>query len=206
MFKLIKNGIGKENPVFAQALGMCPLLAVTTNAFNGIGMGVSTMAVLICSNLFISLLRGFVPSAARIPAYVVVIAAFVTIVELALRAYVPALSESLGLFIPLIVTNCLILARAEAFASKNKALPSIVDAIGMGLGFTIVLAALGAIRELLGSGTFLSETPFEMVLPEVFPRTILMILPPGAFIVLGLMMATLNVMGNRKKSKQTGGA
>jgi electron transport complex protein RnfE len=197
--KIIKNGIFTENPIFVQVIGMCPVLAITTTALNGIGMGISTMVVLIFSNLFISLLRKAIPQKARIPAYVVIIAGFVTAVEFFLRAYIPGLYNSLGLYIPLIVVNCMILARAEAFAAKQSAGKSVLDGVGMGLGFTLALVIIGAIRELLGSGSFLADTPFVLTLPENVPRTVLMVLPPGAFLTLGLLMAGRNHYLNRKK-------
>jgi len=151
--KIFKNGIIDENPTFVQVIGMCPTLAVTSSAINGIGMGLSTAVVLACSNLAISLLRKIVPDKIRIPCFVVVIATFVTIVQMLLKAYVPALDKALGLYIPLIVVNCLILARAESFACKNKPFPSLVDGFAMGLGFTIALTILGAVREILGAGS-----------------------------------------------------
>lgn len=194
--EVIKNGIIDENPTFVQVIGMCPTLAVTTSAINGIGMGLTTTAVLACSNLFISLIRNFIPDKVRIPSYIVVIAGFVTLVQLLLTAYLPSLNDSLGLFIPLIVVNCIILARAEAYASKNAPLPSFLDGIGMGLGFTIAITVIGAIREILGVGSVFGIT----VLPEAFPKTILMILPPGAFITLGLLMALMNYYRNRNLS------
>lgn len=197
--KILKNGIIDENPTFVQVIGMCPVLAVTTSAINGIGMGLSTTAVLACSNLFISLIRRFVPPQARIPAFVVVISSFVTIVEFMLKAYLQDLNESLGLFIPLIVVNCIILARAEAFASKNGPIASFLDGIGMGLGFTLALTVVGIIREFLGAGSF-----FGIEIPVDFPRTVLMILPPGAFITLGALMALLNYL--RAKPSRNGGA
>lgn len=194
--EIIKNGIIEENPTFVQVIGMCPTLAVTTSAINGIGMGLTTTAVLAFSNLFISLIRNFIPDKVRIPAYVVVIAGFVTLVQLLLTAYLPSLNDSLGLFIPLIVVNCIILARAEAYAAKNAPLPSLLDGIGMGLGFTVALTIIGTIRELLGVGSVFGFT----ILPEAFPRTILMILPPGAFITLGLLMALINYNKAKKLS------
>ncbi len=193
--KIIKNGIIDENPTFIQVVGMCPTLAVTTSMTNGIGMGLSTMAVLTCSNLVISLIRKFVPDQVRIPCFVVVIATFVTIIQKVLQAYVPALNASLGVFIPLIVVNCIILARAEAFACKNNPIASIFDGIGMGLGFTMALALIGAVREILGSGAILGMT----ILPEAFPRTILMILPPGAFFTLAFLIAGFNALRNKAK-------
>ena len=151
--KIIKNGIINENPTFVQVIGMCPTLAVTSSAINGIGMGLSTTAVLIFANLFISLLRKVIPDTVRIPCFIVVIATFVTIIEFLLKAYLPALDAALGLFIPLIVVNCIILGRAEMFASKNSVLDSALDGLGMGIGFTLALGCMGLIREFLGSGT-----------------------------------------------------
>lgn len=193
--KIIKNGIIDENPTFIQVVGMCPTLAVTTSMINGIGMGLSTTAVLICSNLVISLIRKFVPDQVRIPCFVVVIASFVTIIQMLLQAFLPSLNASLGVFIPLIVVNCIILARAEAFACKNNPIASIFDGIGMGLGFTIALTLIGLVREILGSGSLLGIT----ILPEAFPRTILMILPPGAFFTLAFLIAAFNAIRNKAK-------
>lgn len=192
--KIIKNGIIDENPTFVQVIGMCPTLAVTSSAVNGVGMGLSTTAVLICSNFFISLIRKIVPDSVRIPCYIVVIATFVTIVQMVLKAFVPSLNASLGVFIPLIVVNCLILARAEAFASKNGPVASLFDGIGMGLGFTLALGILGACRELLGSGTIFGVG----ILPESC-TTLLMILPPGAFITLAFLMVIVNLIRNNNK-------
>ncbi|MBO5149169.1 MAG: electron transport complex subunit E [Anaerotignum sp.] len=192
--KLIKNGIIDENPTFMQVIGMCPTLAVTSSAINGIGMGLAATAVLICSNIFVSLLRKIIPDTVRIPCFIVVIATFVTIIEFVLKAYVPSLYASLGLFIPLIVVNCLILARAEAFASKNGPVASAFDGIGMGLGFTIALGCMGLVREFIGSGTAFGIT----VLPEAFPRTLLFVMAPGAFFTLACMMAVLNSFKNKK--------
>lgn len=192
--KLIKNGIIDENPTFMQVIGMCPTLAVTSSAINGIGMGLAATAVLICSNIFVSLLRKIIPDTVRIPCFIVVIATFVTIIEFVLKAYVPSLYASLGLFIPLIVVNCLILARAEAFASKNGPVASAFDGIGMGLGFTIALGCMGLIREFIGSGTAFGMT----ILPEAFPRTLLFVMAPGAFFTLACMMAILNTIKNKK--------
>lgn len=192
--KLIKNGIIDENPTFMQVIGMCPTLAVTSSAINGIGMGLAATAVLICSNIFVSLLRKIIPDTVRIPCFIVVIATFVTIIEFVLKAYVPSLYASLGLFIPLIVVNCLILARAEAFASKNGPVASAFDGIGMGLGFTIALGCMGLIREFIGSGTAFGIT----VLPEAFPKTLLFVMAPGAFFTLACMMAVLNSFKNKK--------
>lgn len=188
------NGLLRENPTFVLFLGMCPTLAVTTAAVNGLGMGLSTMAVLVCSNIFISLLRNFIPEKVRIAAYVVVIASFVTVVEMLMKAYVPSLSKSLGLYIPLIVVNCIILGRAEAFASKNGVLESAVDGLGMGLGFTMALTIIGAIREILGAGSF-----FGMALPiPNFQPMSIMIMPPGAFLTLALVVMVINIIKKRK--------
>ena len=192
--KIIKNGIIDENPTFMQVIGMCPTLAVTSSAINGIGMGLAATAVLICSNVFVSLLRKIIPDTVRIPCFIVVIATFVTIIEFVLKAYVPSLYASLGLFIPLIVVNCIILARAESFASKNGPFASACDGIGMGLGFTIALGCMGLIREFIGSGTAFGIT----VLPEAFPRTLLFVMAPGAFFTLACMMAVLNNFKNKK--------
>ena len=192
--KIIKNGIIDENPTFMQVIGMCPTLAVTSSAINGIGMGLAATAVLICSNVFVSLLRKIIPDTVRIPCFIVVIATFVTIIEFVLKAYVPSLYASLGLFIPLIVVNCIILARAEAFASKNGPFASACDGIGMGLGFTIALGCMGLIREFIGSGTAFGVT----VLPEAFPKTLLFVMAPGAFFTLAVMMAVLNTIKNKK--------
>lgn len=192
--KLIKNGIINENPTFVQVIGMCPTLAVTSSAINGIGMGLAATAVLICSNIFVSLLRKIIPDTVRIPCFIVVIATFVTIIEFLLKAYVPSLYASLGLFIPLIVVNCLILARAEAFASKNGPVAAAFDGIGMGLGFTIALGTIGLVREFIGNGSLFDMT----VLPEAFPRTLLFVMAPGAFFTLACLMALLNHFRNKK--------
>ena len=190
------NGIIKENPTFVLTLGMCPTLAVTTSAINGLGMGLSTMVVLALSNLMISLLRKIIPDKVRIPAFIVIVASFVTMVELLLQAYVPFLYDALGIYIPLIVVNCIILARAEAFASKNGPIASVFDGIGMGLGFTIALGVLGLVREFIGAGTLFDMT----VLPEAFPRTLLFVMAPGAFFTLACLMAALNHFRNKKKA------
>ncbi|MBE7022871.1 MAG: electron transport complex subunit E [Ruminococcaceae bacterium] len=193
------NGIFKENPTFVLFLGMCPTLAVTTAAINGIGMGLSTMAVLVCSNIFISLLRSFIPEKVRIAAYVVVIASFVTVVEMLMNAYVPALSKSLGLYIPLIVVNCIILGRAEAFASKNGPLKSAFDGLGMGLGFTCALTIIGSIREILGAGSIFGFSLFG----ESFQPMTIMILPPGAFLTLGIIVMVINIISQKKKKGES---
>lgn len=191
MLKELFKGIFKENPTFVLMLGMCPTLAVTTSAENGLGMGLATAAVLVCSNAMISLMRKITPDKIRIPVFVVVIATFVTIVDLAMAAYQPALHGRLGLFIPLIVVNCIILGRAEAFAAKNGVFASALDGAGMGLGFTLSLFTIGSIRELLGTGAVFSGFPFKFALGSWFSPAIIMILPPGAFITLGLMMGLI---------------
>lgn len=188
--KIFLNGIITENPTFRLVLGMCPTLAVTTSVSNGLGMGLATTFVLVCSNFVISLIRNFVPNKVRIPAYIVVIATFVTIVQLLLEAFLPELSKSLGLFIPLIVVNCIIFARAESFASKNPPLSSMADGLGMGLGFTISLSLLSAVRELIGSGTLLGFP----VLGSEYPGVLLFVLAPGGYITLGLVMVAFNAV------------
>lgn len=191
--KIIKNGIIDENPTFVQVIGMCPTLAVTSSATNGVGMGLSTTAVLICSNFVISLIRKLIPDSVRIPCYIVVIASFVTIVQMLLKGFARPLNDSLGVYIPLIVVNCLILARAEAYAGKNGPVASLFDGVGMGLGFTLALTVLGAVRELLGNGSVFGIA----ILPETC-KTLLMILPPGAFITLAFLMVLVNLIRNRK--------
>ena len=191
--KIIKNGLIDENPTFVQALGMCSTLAVTTSLKNGIGMGLSTTAVLILSNILISLLRRVIPKKIRIAAYVVIIAAFVSIVDMLLKAYFPSLSNALGIFIPLIVVNCIILARAEAFASKNGVLKSAADGLGMGLGFTAALSLISAIREILGNGTIL-DIPLGIKNPAI-----IMILPPGSFLTLGIILGLINVIAEKRR-------
>ena len=185
--KTITNGIIKENPTFVLLLGMCPTLATTTSAPNGIYMGLATMFVLICSNFVISLIKNVVPDMVRIPVFVVVIAAFVSILQMLMEAYMPSINKSLGIYIPLIVVNCIILGRAEAFACKNNPLASICDGIGMGLGFTLALTLLGSVRELIGAGTLFGVT----LLPETC-NVLLFVLPPGAFITLGYLIAIVN--------------
>lgn len=197
--KIFFNGIITENPTFRLVLGMCPTLAVTTSVLNGLGMGLATAFVLVCSNLVISLLRNFIPSKVRIPAFIVVIASFVTIVQLVLNAFLPNLASSLGLFIPLIVVNCIIFARAEAFASKNGPLASMTDGLGMGLGFTVSLTLISAVRELIGSGTLLGFP----VLGANYPGVLLFVLAPGGYITLGLVMVAFNtVMGRIDKRRR----
>ena len=178
--KQLKSGILDQNPTLVQLLGMCPTLATTTSLKNAFGMGMAATAVLICSNVFISLLRKFIPKQVRIAAYIVIVSGFVTAVELLMRTYMVSLYRSLGLFIPLIVVNCIILARAEAFASKNPPLPSAMDGLSMGLGFTFALCILGTVRELLGSGSLLGHR----ILPEAYPDMVIFILPAGAFLPL----------------------
>ena len=192
--KTFKNGIANENPVFVQLLGMCPTLAVTTTATDGMGMGLATTAVLLGSNLVISLLRKVIPDKIRIPAFVVIIASFVTLIDMFMHAYAISLYNSLGLFIPLIVVNCLILGRAESFASKNKPFKSIVDGLGMGLGFTLALTTLGIVREVLGVGSVFGVQLFG----AAFKPAIVMILPPGAFLALGVLIGLLNWFKNKK--------
>ena len=196
--KVFKNGIIDDNPTFVQVIGMCPTLAVTSSAINGIGMGLSTAVVLTCSNVVISLLRKVIPDKIRIPAFIVVIATFVTIVQMLLKAYVPSLDAALGLYIPLIVVNCIILARAESFASKNDPAASAVDGIGMGLGFTIALTVIGAVRELLGAGSIFGLSLFG----ASYQPALLFILPPGAFLTLGFLMALFNKVVKKKVSKE----
>ena len=199
---IVFNGIVTENPTFRLALGMCPTLAITTTVSNGLGMGLAATFVLICSNLVISLLRNFIPDKIRIPAFIVVIATFVTIVQLLLQAFIPALYESLGVFIPLIVVNCIIFARAESFASKNPPLESACDGLGMGLGFTLAITLLSAIRELLGSGTLLGI----QVMPDGYQPMAIITQAPGGFIMLGLLMVVMNSLfkayDRRRASKE----
>jgi electron transport complex protein RnfE len=197
----------KDNPILVLLLGLCPTLAVTNSAYNGLGMGVATSFVLLGSNLMISLIKKIVPKAVRIPIYIVVIATFVTIVDLALKAYLYDLSRNLGLFVPLIVVNCIILGRAEAFASRNSVGRSILDGLGMSLGFTITLFILGAIREIIGSGTLtlfqLGETEIKyVILGADYPGILVMILPPGAFLTLGIMLAAHSAIQKRMDAKK----
>ncbi|PKM50246.1 MAG: electron transport complex subunit RsxE [Firmicutes bacterium HGW-Firmicutes-7] len=192
----LKNGLVTENPVFVQVLGMCPTLAVTTSAVNGIGMGLATTAVLIGSNIVISMLKNIIPSKVRIPAYIVVIATFVTLIDMLLQAYIPSLYDALGLFIPLIVVNCVVLGRAEAYASKNSIFNSLFDGLGMGLGFAFSLGCIGLVREVFGAGKAFG---FQ-VMPNFFEPITILVLAPGAFIVLGLLFALFNYI-NSKKAK-----
>lgn len=189
MLERLYNGIVKENTIFVQVLAMCPTLAVTTDTKNAVGMGLAATAVLILSNVAISLIRKLIPDKIRIPAFIVVIATFVTLIQFILQGFVPSLYKSLGIFLPLIVVNCVILGRAEAYASKNKVIPSLFDGLGMGLGFTIGLAVLGIIRELIGAGKIYGL----QIMPGSYSPAIIMILAPGAFFTLGILMALLNV-------------
>lgn len=195
---IVTKGILKENPVLVLLLGTCPTLAVTTSAINGIGMGVSTMAVLICANIVISLLKKVIPSKVRIPCYIVVIAGFVTIVQLMLKAYVPALDAALGLFIPLIVVNCIILGRAEMFASKNSVIDSALDGLGMGIGFTLALGIMGLIREFFGSGTAFG---IAITAEHITPMGVFM-LAPGGFFVFAVLIALINWASKGKAIKK----
>lgn len=194
--EIFKNGIGKENPIFAQQVGMCATLAITTSLINGFGMGVAVTAVLTGSNIVISLLRKFIPDEVRIPAFVIIIAAFTTIIDLLMHAYTYPLYQALGVFIPLIVVNCIILARAESFASKNGVVDSIFDAFGMGVGFTIALVVLSSVREILGNGTIAGIS----ILPEAYEPMMIMVQPPGSFIALGLLIGLVNYLSRRKKA------
>ena len=192
-FKTITNGLIKENPTFVLMLGMCPTLGTTTSALNGMSMGLATTFVLICSNVVISLLKNLIPDKIRIPAFIVVIATFVTIIQMAMEAYLPALYDSLGLFIPPIVVNCIVLGRAEAFAAKNNPFASFCDGLGIGLGFTFGLTLLGIVRELLGSGALFSLRIF----PEEY-SVLIFVLAPGAFITLGYLIAIINKLRTSK--------
>ena len=190
--KIILSGIVKNNPTFVLVLGMCPTLGTTTSAENGMGMGLATMAVLIMSNLVISLVKNIIPDKVRIPAFIVIIASFVTIIQMLMQAFVPALYASLGVFIPLIVVNCIILGRAEAFASKNSAFDSVLDGIGIGLGFTLSLTVIGAVRDILGSGSFFG---LSLGISDFTP--LIFVLAPGAFLVLGYLMVLFNKLAKR---------
>jgi electron transport complex protein RnfE len=198
--KLIKNGIFIENPIFVFLLGICPTLATTSSATNGFGMGIAATAVLMGSNVAISAIRKIIPDEIRIPAYIVVIAGFVTVIQLLISAYAPTLDRSLGIFIPLIVVNCIILARAEAFASKNGIIDSLFDGLGMGLGFTLSLTFIGSIRELLGNGTIFSLP----IMPSAYQPALLFSLAPGGFITLGILIALFKNIQIRKEECKTG--
>ncbi|MFC1643487.1 RnfABCDGE type electron transport complex subunit E [Chlamydiota bacterium] len=189
------RGIIKENPIFRLVLGMCPTLAVTTNAINGLGMGVASMFVLVCSNVVVSSLRKFIPERVRIPIFIVIIASFVTITGLLMEAFTYDLYKSLGIFIPLIVVNCVILGRSEAFAYKNRIFSSFLDGLGMGIGFTLALFVLGSVREILGSGSILGHVIFG----QSYKPLLVMILPPGAFVALGLLMGLMNKITGEKQ-------
>lgn len=201
-WQVFKNGVFQENPTFRLVLGMCPTLAVSSAVVNGLGMGLAATAVLIGSNLIISILRNVIPKEVRIPCYIVVIATFVTIVDKVMAGYTPDLHRVLGIFIPLIVVNCIILARAEAFASKNSIGKSVIDGLGMGIGFTLALVLLSAVRELLGTGTLLVAQDFGFPGIRIFPEeygALIMILAPGAFITLGLMLGGINWLVRKKE-------
>lgn len=196
-FKVLTEGIVKGNPVFVLLLGLCPTLGVTSSAINGMAMGLATMAVLICSNMIISAIKNLIPAKVRIPAYIMVIASLVTIVEMLMKAYMEGLYAVLGLFIPLIVVNCLVLGRAESFASKNNVFMSLLDAIGNGLGFTLSLTLLGAVREALGNGSLFGIS----FVPETFSPPLLFVLAPGAFITIGVIIAVQNYVKMKKTEK-----
>lgn len=184
------NGIVKENPTLVLMLGMCPTLAVTTSAINGLGMGLTTMVVLALSNAIIALLRNIIPDKVRIPAFIVIIASFVTVIEMVLQAYLPSLYDTLGIYIPLIVVNCIILGRAEAFASQNDPIPSIFDGIGMGLGFTLALTLIGSVRELLGAGSIFGCS----IMPKSYQPIAIFVKAPGAFLVIAMIIAVMNAL------------
>lgn len=197
--KVMKNGIITENPTFRLVLGTCPTLAVTTSAINGLGMGAAATFVLICSNFVISLLRNFIPDKVRIPAFIVVICTFVTMVQLLMQAFIPSLYDALGIFIPLIVVNCIILARAEAFASKNTPIASAADGLGMGLGFTLALVILGSIRELIGNGSIFGTN----ILGASYEPMLLIVLAAGGFLSYGLMLGLFNLITKKLESKKS---
>jgi electron transport complex protein RnfE len=195
----LTKGILRENPLFIIVLGTCPSLAITTTVENGIGMGLAATFVLVCSNVFISMLRKIIPKQVRIPAFIVVIASFVTIADLVLHAYAYSLWKALGLFIPLIVVNCIILGRAEAFAQSNTVFSSFMDGVGMGLGFTLALILMSSIREILGNGTFLGAKVFG----DGFDPAVMMVMPPGGFLTLGFLIAVVNVINKRMKERNS---
>lgn len=194
LFEIFTAGLIKENPVLRLVIGTCPTLAVTTMAFNGLGMGVAATLVLICSNALISALRKIIPDKIHIPVYITIIAAFVSILQMLVKAFVPALDSALGIFLPLIVVNCIILGRAESFAGKNSVIASIVDGIGMGIGFTIALVCMGSIREIIGAGTWFGI----QVLPAAIDPMLILILAPGGFFVFGILMACANKLAEKK--------
>ncbi len=191
------NGILKENPVLRLMLGTCPTLAVTTAAINGIGMGLAATAVLVCSNLVISVLRNVIPDKVRIPAFITIIAGFVSVVQMLVKAFLPSIDEALGIYLPLLVVNCIILARAEMFASKNTVLPSILDGLGMGIGFTVTLTLMGTIRELFGAGSLFGL----QLIPDAIEPMIIFLLPPGGFFVFGVLVAASNAIARRQGKK-----
>ncbi|MDO8602394.1 MAG: electron transport complex subunit E [Candidatus Omnitrophota bacterium] len=195
LFKEFFKGIGSENPIFRLVLGLCPALAVSTSVVNGLGMGIAATFVLLGSNIIISLIRKFIPDQIRIPCFIVIIATFVTIVELAMKAYAPELSKALGIFVPLIVVNCIVLGRAEAFACKEDVLASMLDALGMGVGFTFALLLISAIRELLGNGTFLG-----FLILKNFDPILYFMLAPGALLVIGLLIGGINFLSSKRRS------
>lgn len=197
-FEIFKNGVIKENPILAQQVGMCATLAITTSLVNGFGMGVAVIAVLTGSNIVISALRKFIPNEIRIPAFVIIIAAFTTIIDLLMHAFTFELYQALGVFIPLIVVNCIILARAEAFAFSNSVLDSAIDGLGMGVGYLVAMVLLSSVREILGNGTILGFN----ILPESYEPMMMAIQPPGAFILLGLLIGVVNYLSNRKNRKK----
>ena len=200
-FKIFTNGLLKENPLLVLLIGLCSSLGITISVFNGLGMGLSMMFVLVMSEIVISLFRKVIPSAIRLPVFIIIIAAFTTIVQLILKAYVPSLDAALGTFIPLIVVNCIIMGRVEAFASKNTVGDSILDALGMGLGYTWVLTVISVIREIFGVGTLLAGTPFQLdLIPEAY-RIGILNSAPGGFLVFGCLMALMNAIANSKKNK-----
>jgi electron transport complex protein RnfE len=194
LLKEFTKGISRENPVFIIALGLCPALAVSISLENALGMGAAVTFVLVFSNCLISIIRNIVPNRIRIPCFIVVIASFVTIVELLMAAFSPQLAKQLGIFVPLIVVNCIIMGRAESFASKNNILPSVLDGLGMGLGFTLALSAIGVIRELLGSGQILGQAVLKS-----YPPATIMILPPGALLTLGILIGLINLIKSKRK-------
>ena len=201
LFREFSKGIIKENPVLCLVLGTCPTLAVTTAASNAIGMGVAATLVLVCSNAVISLLRGVIPDKVRIPAYITIIAGFVTIVQMLVKAFAPAIDESLGIYLPLIVVNCIILGRAEMYASKNKVIPSVVDGLGMGVGFTAAMLLMGIIREFLGTGAVFGIP----LTASLFDPVLIFILPPGGFFVFGMLIALANKLNGKKKRPEESG-
>lgn len=198
LFKIFKNGIINDNPIFVQLIGMCSTLAVTTSVSNGLAMGLAVVAVLMGSNLVISLLRNSTPEKIRIPAFVIVIATFVTIVEMFMKAYAQPIYQALGIFLPLIVVNCIIFARAEAFAFKNGPVASLIDGLGMGLGYTLALVTLSTVREIFGAGSFFGIPLFG----ESFQPAGILVMPPGAFIVLGILIGIFNVARRKKAASE----